>query len=196
MISDAVKFRPHNVPSPDVEPANRILAALNAINGTLARGPAPPSDDQLQAISTLRTILRQYMATTNHTAQPTAASPGVRAPGVSAPAPPGVPVPARPGGHGPAKAPTTHPTHDNEWTVVPRTWRQQPSPPTAPIAMRTRSHTNSFAALAYDDAEDDAQTNTETMDYASALAATNDNTPVVCPVLDAETGKLLEHRQL
>ena len=53
MISDAVKFRPHNVPSLDVELADKILAALNAINGTLARGPAPPSDNQLQAISTL-----------------------------------------------------------------------------------------------------------------------------------------------
>ncbi len=185
MVSDAVKFRPHNVPSPDVELTDKILAALNAINGTLARGPAPPSDDQLQAISTLRTILQHYMATENNTAQPTAATPGV-------------PLPALPGVQVPAKAPTLNPTplptNDNAWIVIPSTRRQprQSETPADPIAKRTRSHTNSFAALAYNDADDD----TEQIDCAAALAGTNDNTPVACPVLDANSGKLLEHRQL
>ena len=194
MISDAVKFRPHNVPSPHVEPTDKILAALNAINGTLARGPAPPSDDQLQAITTLRTILQQYMATVDTTAPTPAATPGVPVhalPGVQRPVPVQQPAP-RPGV--PATAPTTQPTDCNGWTVIPTTWQQplQSSPPAHPVARRTRSQTNSFAALAYDDDDDDS----ETVGCAFALAETNDNPPVACPVLDAETGELLEHRQL
>jgi hypothetical protein len=43
LISDAVKFRPHNLPSPDITAEDKILHALHGITATLNRGPTPPS---------------------------------------------------------------------------------------------------------------------------------------------------------
>ena len=194
MISNVVKFRPHNVPSPDVEPTDKIHAALNAINGTLARGPAPPSNDQLHTISTLRTVLQQYMATADNTAQITAATPGV-----PVPPHPGLPAPAQCPAPAPTTQPATIPTDDTGWRVILNTRRQpiQSSSLADPIARRTRSHANSFAALAFnDDDDEDCTGNTDACAGDLALITTNNDTPTACPVLDAESGKLLEHCQL
>ena len=79
MISDAVKFRPHNIQVPDLAPEDKILHALNAINATLARGATPPSYDQLGAIATLRTILHQYHTHSDVNGLTAPTTPGVHA---------------------------------------------------------------------------------------------------------------------
>ena len=180
IISDAVKFRPHNLPSPDITAEDKILRALHAITATLDRGPTPPSLDQAAAIETLRAILQSYTATP---------APAATLPGVPAAKPPGVPAATLPGvpPTPPAPATTTPTTTPTTWTTVPPRRNNRRSPVSTPIATRTRSRTNNaFALLA--ETEDD--TKEETAD------ATNDTSSYAGPVLDAASGKTLEHRQL
>jgi hypothetical protein len=170
-ISDAVKFRHHYLPSPELSPEDKLLHAVQAINNTLARSSAASNDEQLAAIKTLRTILHGYKQP-----QPLQGMQQQPLPGVPPPLPKAHPLPG---------VPNQPPT---QWTTVPRRQRPlaQPTPP-QPIAERTRARThNAFAALAIDDDVDDTTYGDECPTPA----------PMACPVLDAATGQLLEHRQL
>ena len=186
-ISDAVKFRPHNVPSPTITPEDKIIRALHDINTTLKRAPTGPSDNQQTAIDTLCTILQSFNAQTPTDPAPNPPTPpGVqRLPPhpVTPPsnttstlpaAPPGVPTQDTP-------SPPPH-TSADEWTTVPtRHCRQPTTSNDEPVATRTRARLtqaiNPFAALADDD-------------------PANITNATACPVLEAATGNLLEHRQL
>ncbi len=59
-ISDAIKFRHHYLPSPELSTEDKLLHAVQAINNTLARSSAASNDEQLAAIKALRTILHGY----------------------------------------------------------------------------------------------------------------------------------------
>ena len=182
-ISDALKFRHHYLPTPELSTADKLL-----------HGATPPSYDQLGAIATLRTILHQYRTHSDVNGLTAPTTPGVHAdantpsPGVHANAnnaatPSGVSTKTPP-------LAASQRTTETEWTTVPRySQRTTTAHEPDPIATRTRSKTNNrFAALAEIDNNEEANGNAEnskTMPY-----------DVACPVLDAETGKLLEHRQL
>ena len=173
IISDTVRFRHHRLAFPNLMAEDKIIHALQALTGTLAGTARTATDGQLQAIATLRDIFQNYA--TPNTPEPAPAPPGL--PPTPAPAAPRV-VPASP----PRVLPDTVQT-DLPWTVVPP--RTQPRP-TQPIATRTRARQaaglNSFAALA---AMDDDTCN-----------STHPTAPLAMPVLDAATGRSLEHRQL
>jgi hypothetical protein len=184
-ISDAIKFRHHYLPSPELTPEDKLLHAVQAINSTIARSTSTSNDEQLAAIEALREILHSY-----NRKQPTQLHPlpGVPLPGVPPPTPhqrPGVPTIT------PTPAPT--PTQPAEWSVVPHRHRTRPPTPapSEPIAQRTRSRMqNAFAALAV---EDDDSVDDGNGAYNETHIATM---PAAYPVLDASTGQQLEHRQL
>jgi hypothetical protein len=56
-ISDAVKFRHHNLPSPMLTTADKLLSALQCLNATLANRLDTACQDQLAAIDALRALL-------------------------------------------------------------------------------------------------------------------------------------------
>ncbi len=57
-ISDAIKFRHHYLPEPTIALEDKLLFAVQAIHHTLTQ--AAPTTDQLSALQTLRSILRDY----------------------------------------------------------------------------------------------------------------------------------------
>ena len=182
-ISDAIKFRHHYLPEPSISIEDKIIHALNAINHTVAKTSNTSADDQLAAIEALREILQTYRPQHTTTAvAPPVPLPPAQPPGVRTP--PGVQSPPR------TRLPE-HPHAPPEWTVV-QTRRQSmqqheqpPRPDQHPVAMRTRSHTtNVFALLAHYDDDD------------SDKPSGHQNTNLALPVLDADTGTMLEHRQL
>eukprot|EP00804_Cyclotella_cryptica_P028768 CCRYP_018720-RA/>CCRYP_018720-RA protein AED:0.37 eAED:0.37 QI:0/0/0/1/0/0.25/4/0/1148 len=123
---------------------------------------------QLHAIYKLRDIFRHYATT--------ATNPDTTPPRVQA-LPPRVPPEA------PIRDTTLHPTPTTAWQTVPEhTRRGVPTTIDQPIAARTRAASghrpsrNSFAALA------------DTTD--------NESVGTAMPVLDQDTGQLLEHKQL
>jgi hypothetical protein len=180
---------------------DKIIQALHAINTTMAQSATAPSDMQLNAINTLRTILQDYQRHTTGddappgvhpskgpTATPTNRPTAVPRHPATASAvrpratPPGVPAPA---GH-----PASGRGLDNQWTtVLARPRRPTPTPaPRAtdlePVAAHTQSHgkENYYALLAKQEhTEDDNR---------------NENSPIAAPVLDTATGTMLEHWQL
>ena len=186
-ISDAIKFRHHYLPTPELSLEDKLLHAVQAINNTLARSSSATNDEQLTAIETLRDILHTYKRS-NPTQQPPL---------------PAAPPPTPPDQHPPPGVPTTHPlpgvrtpqaiptaTPTRGWTTVTRRGHttQLATVPHQPIAQRTRSHfNNAFAALADYDSDDDDNDNDDITAQPTLLA---------CPVLDTATGKQLEHRQL
>jgi hypothetical protein len=188
IVSDAIKFRPHNLPTPTITTEDKIIHALHTINTTLGRSLPGPNDKQLAAIAALREILRAY------TAPPPPGVPNQQPlPGVQ----PCTTTPTLEAAGPPPGVPTPHPA--SEWTTVhPRRARpqEQHQPPDAPIASRTRAqtHTNRFALLAADD-DTDNEVDTTTPTRPSAAPGL-DALPIAAPVLDAKTGQLLEHRQL
>ena len=186
-ISDAIKFRHHYLPELTLSFEDNLLHAVQAINHTLTRNNNATTDEQLAAINTLRTILQTYQQLNAPLApsdQHTPQLPGVpprpkaqRRPGTHH-ASPGVPTLPPPS--------TPHP-NTSDWTTVPTRQRTVATVPHQhePIARRTRSH-NAFAALADADDDDEVGITKDTdMQHHSA-----------CPVLDATTGKQLEHRHL
>jgi hypothetical protein len=202
-ISDALKFRHHYLPTPELSTADKLLHAVQAIHNTIARVSPATNNDQLAAIEALRAIIHSYKCST--TSPPTVTPP----PGRAGAIPPGVdPTPQTQAG---ATPPGVDPTPQtaippgvqlqprNEWTTVPtRPERRRTTANNEPIAQRTRARTqalpqntlaNAFAALAA--ADDDA-------DSKHPLTIPKANTPVhfAGPVLDTATGKQLEHRQL
>ena len=180
VISDAVKFCHHYLPTPTVTLEDKLLHALQAIHHALRRSTPRPADEQIAAIQTIRTILHDYKHANGHKTHPMDSPPGVDKPppGVreTQPVHPSPGVNPRPGPPHPAQPP------DDAWTLVggrPRRAVTTATTPDQPIASRTRSRThNAFAALADDD--DD----------------TDDTTHIALPVLDVASGKELEHRQL
>ena len=169
IVSDAVKFCPHNLPTPHVTTEDKIIHALQAINATIGRMSPAPADDQLQAIETLRAILKQYMH------QPSTAPP----PGVPLRIPPSTAGVRTTPAPGPAPAPPPNIARNDEWTPVQR-GRRHVTFDHAPIATRTRARLatpNRFALLIDTDA-----------------GSTSEH--IALPVLDPATGRLLEHRQL
>eukprot|EP00804_Cyclotella_cryptica_P015403 CCRYP_008023-RA/>CCRYP_008023-RA protein AED:0.29 eAED:0.29 QI:0/-1/0/1/-1/1/1/0/379 len=163
-ITDAIKFRHHYLPTPDLTAEDKIIAALQQLQ-LATKSPAA----QLHAIYKLRDIFRHYATTaTNQDTTP----PRVQA------LPPRVPPEA------PIRDTTLHLTPTTAWQTVPEhTRRGVPTTIDQPIAARTRARLraidpsrNSFAALA------------DTTD--------NESVGTAMPVLDQDTGQLLEHKQL
>ncbi len=118
IISDAVEFRPHNLPTPHLTAEDKIIHALHAINRTIDRTTPAPTDEQLTAIEILCSILKTY------TQQPrTPPPPGVPAP-VPTPMPPPRTVPGQLPPPGVPPAPTPCPTPpsnaagDDGWTLI------------------------------------------------------------------------------
>eukprot|EP00804_Cyclotella_cryptica_P003921 CCRYP_016106-RA/>CCRYP_016106-RA protein AED:0.11 eAED:0.25 QI:0/0/0/1/0.2/0.16/6/0/1395 len=163
-ITDAIKFRHHYLPTPDLTAEDKIIAALQQLQ-LATKSPTA----QLQAIYKLRDIFRHYATT--------ATNPDTTPPRVQA-LPPRVPPEA------PIRDTTLHPTPTTAWQTVPEhTRRGVPTTIDQPIAARTfgpasghRPLRNSFAALA------------DTTD--------NESLGTAMPVLDQDTGQLLEHKQL
>eukprot|EP00804_Cyclotella_cryptica_P028791 CCRYP_020137-RA/>CCRYP_020137-RA protein AED:0.28 eAED:0.33 QI:0/0/0/1/0.5/0.33/3/0/575 len=156
-ITDAIKFRHHYLPTPDLTAEDKIIAALQQLQ-LATKSPAA----QLHAIYKLRDIFRHYATTaTNPDTTP----------------PRGATRSAHPRHH-------TAPDPNNRLADSTRThpaWR--PTTIDQPIAARTRARLraidpsrNSFAALA------------DTTD--------NESVGTAMPVLDQDTGQLLEHKQL
>jgi hypothetical protein len=169
-ISDAVKFRHHYLPSPELSPEDKLLHAVQAIQHTLARSSSATNDEQLTAIDTLRKILHSYKHTGHE--QPLPGVPTLHPPHQL----PGVPKAV------PIQLPTPPPPLATEWVPVLQRHRNPLTQRTAdePIAQRTRARTqNAFAVLATDDEDETSDTNN-----------------LACPVLDTTTGQQLEHRQL
>jgi hypothetical protein len=163
-ITDAIKFRHHYLPTPDLTAEDKIIAALQQLQ-LATKSPTA----QLHAIYKLRDIFRHYATT--------ATNPDTTPPRVQA-LPPRVPPEA------PIRDTTLHPTPTTAWQTVPEhTRRGVPTTIDQPIAARTRARLraidpsrNSFAALA------------DTTD--------NESDGTAMPVLDQDTGQLLEHKQL
>ena len=172
IISDTVRFRHHTLTIPDLSAEDKIIHALQTLTHSMTGAPTASTDDQLMAIASLRDIFRNYAKA---------------APPPTHPDAPPQPLP-RVGSTAPTRADPTDtqrpqlprviapPTEG--WSVV-STRRNPTATPTGPVATRTRSRLtdatrNAFAALT-DDGED---------------------TNLALPVLDHDTGKTLEHRQL
>eukprot|EP00804_Cyclotella_cryptica_P015618 CCRYP_003612-RA/>CCRYP_003612-RA protein AED:0.65 eAED:0.50 QI:0/0/0/1/1/1/2/0/256 len=163
-ITDAIKFRHHYLPTPDLTAEDKIIAALQQLQ-LATKSPTA----QLQAIYKLRDIFRHYATT--------ATNPDTTPPRVQA-------LPPRVQPELPIRDTTLNPTPTTAWQTVPEhTRRGAPTTIDQPIAARTRARLlaidpslNSFAALA------------DTMDKESDSTA--------MPVLDQDTGQLLEHKQL
>ncbi len=180
IVSDAVKFRPHNLPSPHVTTVDKIIHALQAIKATLGRMSPAPADDQLHAIETLCTILKQYFH------RPCPAPP----PGVPHMAPPpGVPqrIPMPPA---PGRIITTDasppPDQDDTWIPVLQGQRHSTNGD-GPIATRTRARLatpNRFALLTDSTAKPTPDAATKHMAKCMAL-----------PILDPASSRMLEHCQ-
>jgi hypothetical protein len=140
-----------------------------------------PTDDQLHAIETLCTILKQYLH------QPSPAPP----PGVPHTAPPpGVPqmIPMPPAaGQMLTTNNSSPPDQDDTWIPVLRGQRHSTNG-NAPIATRTQARLatpNQFAILATSTAK-------PTPDAATIHMAEH----MALPVLDPASGRMLEHHQL
>eukprot|EP00804_Cyclotella_cryptica_P017258 CCRYP_016817-RA/>CCRYP_016817-RA protein AED:0.28 eAED:0.28 QI:0/0/0/1/0/0/5/0/734 len=163
-ITDAIKFRHHYLPTPDLTAEDKIIAALQQLQ-LATKSPTA----QLQAIYKLRDIFRHYATTATH---PDTTPPRVQA------------LPPRVQPDSPIRDTTLNPTPTTAWQTVPEhTRRGAHTTLDQPIAARTRARLlaidpsrNSFAALA------------ETTDEEFNGTA--------MPVLDQDTGQLLEHKQL
>ena len=176
-ITDAVKFRHHYLPTPDLTAEDKIIDALQQLR-LANRMPTA----QLQAIYQLRDIFRHYASPTptNDATHPRVHASTPRVPDAQ-------PQPLVPPT---ALTPTSPLTTDEPgWQIVPtRTHTPPRATVSHPVASRTRSRlqatttpsSNAFSVLTCDveDNEDDAPT------------------PVAMPVLDQDTGQSLEHRQL
>ena len=175
IISDAIRFRHHRLPNPNPTLQDKILTALHAIDASLTGLPPAPTEVQLAAIESLRTVLRDVTPERLGLTPPPPGVGPIPPPGVG---PPGVGQAPPPGAD---ETPTGN--TDNAWTTIPIRAHRQPVPPPQPIAARTRSRTgNAFALLAHDD--NDHNDNPTTPTYA----------PLATPVLDTASGDMLEHR--
>ena len=126
-ITDAVKFRHHNLPSPELSPEDKLLHAVQAIQHTLARTSSATNDEQLAAIDTLRQILHGYKQTNRDSQLPGVPMAAHQHPRPGVPDTTTHPSPGVPRGtpQPPPLAPPTRP----EWTTVPPRHRSQhPTP--------------------------------------------------------------------
>eukprot|EP00804_Cyclotella_cryptica_P001915 CCRYP_007354-RB/>CCRYP_007354-RB protein AED:0.32 eAED:0.31 QI:82/0/0/1/0/0/5/0/565 len=171
-ITDAIKFRHHYLPSPDLTAEDKIIAALQQ----LRLGTKSPTV-QLQAIYKQRDIFHHY-------ATP-APNPDTTPPRVQALAPSGQALSPRvtsnlpPCDTNPGPAST-----DSPWQTVPaRTWPGPQPMEAQPIAAHTRAR---------------LQATNASHNAFAALADTTDDEPhaMAMPVLDQDTGQSLEHKQL
>ena len=160
-ISDAVKFRHHYLPTPELSAADKLLHAVQAIHNTIARASPADNHDQLAAIEALRAIIHSYNTTTVTPPTEPQLSPLVAPPPpgvVTRPdaAPPGVATRLTASPPGVAARNPTPPHPNDRWTTIPmRPGRRCTAANDEPIAQRTRARTthNAFAVLA--DEEDD-----------------------------------------
>ena len=96
IVSDAIKFCPHNLPAQHITAEDKIIHALRAINMTISRMTPAPADEQLNAIETLRSILKQYMQQRMMTPPPgvpALVSMPLPTPGTPPPGVPSTPIP-------------------------------------------------------------------------------------------------------
>jgi hypothetical protein len=63
-ITDALKFRHHYLPTPELSAADKLLHAVQAIHNTIARVTPTTNNDQLEAIEALRAIIHSYKQST------------------------------------------------------------------------------------------------------------------------------------
>ena len=195
IISDTICFR-HPTFAIDVPSTeDRIVHGLRALTKALAGKSFATTEAQLTAIQNLRDIIHAWndaptlppgavagpppRVVSRTTLQPAAPRVGPTSP---PPTPPRVTPTSTPARNPTATRPPAPPTTQlPAWTVVQRTTRTANPPPDQPVSSRTRAQTqrshNSFATLAEPDNDD------------------NDE-PMASPVLDHDTGKSLEHRQL
>ena len=198
VISDTICFRHPTFAATNPSTEDRLIYGLRTLTKAIQNKSFATTAAQLEAIENLRNIIHAWR---DAPALPPGASPPppqrvdthttLRGPPqrVAPTTPPGG-APTTPPGTPPRAAPTTTPTatptrQPAQWTIVrPSTRAAARAPPTdAPISSRTRAQlghhaSNAFAALADDNDEDE------------------DDTPLATPVLDHDTGKTLEHRQL
>jgi hypothetical protein len=131
---------------------DKIIQALHTINTTMAQTATVPSDMQLNAINTLRTILQDYQRHTTgnvappgvHPSKEPTATPADRPTAVPrhpATAPAVQPRAAPPGVQAPASHPASWRGLGNQWTTVPA----QPRRPT-PTPMPRAPHLEPVAA--------------------------------------------------
>ena len=187
IISDAIRFRHHKLPSPRLTTEDKIIHALHAINTTIAHTTPAPSDMQLQAINTLRAVLRDYQNRPTRPETPPGVPPSMKPTTPPHPPDPGVQPTAPPPGVQPSPANPNPTPHHEHWTLVPargHNTAHMPVPQThnhEPIAARTRSRGTDvyYTLLAEHAHDDDGQCE-----------------PIAAPVLDATTGTMLEHRHL
>jgi hypothetical protein len=210
-ISDAIKFRHHYLPTPELSTADKLLHAVQAIHNTIAQVSPATNSNQLAAIEALRAIIHSYKCSTE--SPPTMTPPPGVAPTRPVATPPGV-APTRlvaiPPGVAPtprtATPPGVQPQPNNDWITVPtRPERGRTTTTNELIAQRTRARTqalplnafaNAFAVLA--DKDDDDKDDTSHADSKHPLIIPKASIPVhfAGPVFDATSGKQLEHRQL
>eukprot|EP00804_Cyclotella_cryptica_P003592 CCRYP_002190-RA/>CCRYP_002190-RA protein AED:0.27 eAED:0.27 QI:0/0/0/1/0/0.5/2/0/535 len=171
-ITDAIKFRHHYLPSPDLTAEDKIIAALQQLR-LATKSPTA----QLQAIYKLRDIFRNYATPVPN---PNTTPPRVRALASSGQAlSPRVPSNPMPRDTNPGPAST-----DSPWQMIPARTRPRFQPMEAqPIAARTCAR---------------LQATNASLNAFAALADTTDDEPhaMAMPVLDQDTGQSLEHKQL
>jgi hypothetical protein len=202
VISDTVRFRHHTLTVPNLTAEDKIIHALRALTTAIAHNAPSETGAQLQAIAALRDIFRNYANTSP--------APELTQPRVDTPPPLTTQA-------APPRVVATGQPEDQPWSIVPTHGPRRAQTPRsqAPIATRTRarlaaSH-NTFAVLADVDAEDaapqlaytadvDAEDAAPQLAYTAVTAladkALSPTSPMAMPVLDAETGQSLEHRQL
>eukprot|EP00804_Cyclotella_cryptica_P014695 CCRYP_012698-RA/>CCRYP_012698-RA protein AED:0.35 eAED:0.35 QI:0/-1/0/1/-1/1/1/0/352 len=171
-IMDAIKFRHHYLPSPDLTAEDRIIDALQQLRLTTKSPTA-----QLQAIYKLCDIFRHYATPVPN--------PDTIPPRVQALAPSGQALSPRMLSNPPPRDTNLGPAStDSPWQMVPACTRPRPQPTEAqPIAALTRTR---------------LQATNASLNAFSALVDTTDDEPhaMAMPVLDEDTGQSLEHKQL
>jgi hypothetical protein len=70
MVSNAIKFRHHYLPSPEPAIADKLLHAVQAIHNTVQHRPPSKNNDQLTAIEVLRNIIHSFKRTTTPESTP------------------------------------------------------------------------------------------------------------------------------
>ena len=193
VISDTICFRHPTFAMTNPTTADRIVYSLRALTKAISGHSFESSTAQLRAINDLRDIIHAWKDTPSSPPE-TVPAPAPRVvshttlkkpePTAAPPSPP--PTPPR------VSAATLLTDAPIPWRTVPTRATARVTHPVAdlPVASRTRqalrsATTNAFAAFAEDEPNDTA-----------ILPTSPATTPMAMPVLDHDTGKTLEHRQL